>query len=401
MKLTDIFKTKETRMLKSDLARMVTGYSPSFYSYSGGVYEMDLTVSAIDSFARHVSKANPKVKGNSYATLAKKLQVYMNDTMTTSQFLYRCATIYECEHNLFIVPIYDQYRFVCGFYPVSSVGSSIKTINGTLMLEYVMNQTRQAIPYAEVAHLRSHQYKNEFYGDGNAALSPTLELISTQNQGIINGVKQSAVIRFIGQISTVLKPEDMKAERKRLMEDNLSSDNNSGILLYDAKYKELKQVDSKPFVADAEQSELIKRNVFNYFGTNEKILQNNYTENDWASYYEGKIEPFLIQLSQALTRLLFTDKELAFDNYILFESTRLQHADTKTKLELIVQLFDRGFITHNTGLKIMNLPEQEDGDEYYIRREYVAVNNLDKDIKDEDKPDESEDAPDDQQRQGV
>lgn len=393
MKLTDIFKKKETRMLQSELARMVTGYSPSFSTYSGGVYEMDLTVAAIDSFARHISKANPKIKGNSYSSMQRQWQTYMNDTMTTSQFLYRCATIYECEHNLIILPIYDQYNAICGFYPISSIGSKVQSVNGVMMLEYQLNNKRQAIPYSEVAHLRSHQYKSEFFGEGNQSLGPTLELLDTQNQGIINGVKQSAVIRFIGQISTILKPEDMKKERQRLMEDNLSSDNNSGILLYDAKYKELKQIDSKPFVIDADQRKQIEDNVFNYFGTNKSILQNDYTETQWGSFYEGKCEPFLNQLSQALTRLLFTDKELAFENEILFESIRLQHADTKTKLELVTQLRDRGMLNGNEGRAILNLsPMGEEGDKYYIRREYIDSDKLDEkpmeDKKDEEQTDD-------------
>jgi len=377
MALIDLFKSKETRMLQSEFVKMVVGYQPVFSTYSGGVYEMDITVSAIDSFARHVSKANPKIKGQSYKSIEKQFQVYMNETMTTSQFLYRAATIYKCENNVFIIPIFDQYHFISGWYPISTIGSQISNVNGTLMLKYVMNGKTYAIPYSEVIHLRSHHYSSELMGDGNRPLYETLELINTQNQGITNGVKQSATIRFLAKLTNILKPEDMKRERDRLVADNLDATNQGGVMLFDNKYADIKQVDSKPFIVDAEQANYIRTNVHNYFGTNEKILQNRFNEQEWGAYYEGEIEPFLIQLSQGMTRCMFTQRELSFSNMIIWESSRLQYADTATKLDLITNLFDRGFITHNQGLEILNLPPQENGDDYFIRLEYGKTNKLD------------------------
>ena len=51
-----------------------------------------------------------------------------------------------------------------------------------------------------------------------------MQLIHTQNQGIINGVKNSASIRFLAKIANMLAPEDIAKERKRFTEDNLSAD---------------------------------------------------------------------------------------------------------------------------------------------------------------------------------
>ena len=368
-------------MLQSELVKMVVGYSPVFSSYTGGVYEMDQTVSAISSFANHASKANPKIIGSAFKSKEKQFQVYMNDTMTTSQFLYRTATIYKCENNVFIVPIYDDYRLITGFYPVSSIGSQIVNINGVLMLKYTMNNVSYSIPYSEVVHLKSHHYKNELFGNSNHAIDATLQLLDAQNQGIINGITQSATIRFLAKLSNTLKPEDVTKERKRFIEENLSSENTGGVMMFDQKYTDVKQVDSKPFIVDAEQSKVVRDNVYNYFGTNEQIIQNKFNEQEWGAYYEGEIEPFLIQLSQAMTRVMFTNREIANNNMIIWESSRLQYADTATKLNLITQLFDRGFLTHNQGLLIMNLPSQEDGDKYFIRREYAEIQDLQEPIQ--------------------
>ena len=85
MALLDFFKGKEKRMLRSEIMQMVNGYTPSFTTYSGGVYEMDLTVSSIHAFAKHVSKANPKVLGNGYKNLATQFQFKMNDEKMKEQ----------------------------------------------------------------------------------------------------------------------------------------------------------------------------------------------------------------------------------------------------------------------------------------------------------------------------
>ena len=148
--------------------------------------------------------------------------------------------------------------------------------------------------------------------------------------------------------------------------------------MFDSKYSEVKQIDSKPFVVDAEQMAQIKANVYSYFGTNEKILQNNFNEDEWAAYYEGRIEPWAIQLSLVMSNMTFTSKEIAFGNHFLFTANRMQYASNKTKLEIVTQLFDRGFLTHNEGLEIFNMSPLpgEDGNKHFIRKEYAEVSKL-------------------------
>ncbi len=40
--------------------KMLNGYSPTFTSFNGGVYEMDLTRVAINSFATHLQQAKSR-----------------------------------------------------------------------------------------------------------------------------------------------------------------------------------------------------------------------------------------------------------------------------------------------------------------------------------------------------
>jgi hypothetical protein len=128
---------------------------------------------------------------------------------------------------------------------------------------------------------------------------------------------------------------------------------------------------------DAEQMKIIQTNVFNYFGVNEKILQNSASENEWNSFYEGEIEPFSLQLSLTMSNMMYTVKELAFNNQILWTANRMQFASNQTKLQFSTQMFDRGILTTNQVMDVWNMTHVEDGDKRYIRREYVEVSKLD------------------------
>ena len=122
----------------------------------------------------------------------------------------------------------------------------------------------------------------------------------------------------------------------------------------------------------------IKNNVYNYFGTNEAILQNKYTEDEFNAFYEGKIEPFAIQLSLVLSNMTFTEKERQFGNQVMFSANRLQYASNQSKISIVTQLFDRGFINHDMGLEVFNMPPLPDGkgQKYFIRKEYAEVERL-------------------------
>ena len=68
-------------------------------------------------------------------------------------------------------------------------------------------------------------------------------------------------------------------------------------------FDELRQVDSKPYTVNALQMQQIQESVCTHFGTNMDILQNKFTEEQWNAYYEGKIEPFALQLSLVMSNI--------------------------------------------------------------------------------------------------
>ncbi len=182
----------------------------------------------------------------------------------------------------------------------------------------------------------------------------------------------------MAKLNNMLKPEDIRKERQRFTEDNLRSDNDSGMILYDTKYSDVKQVESKPYTPSALQMQLIQDNVCTHFGTNMAILQNKFDEETWNAYYEGKIEPFAIQLSLVMSNMCLSERERAYGNAIMFSANRLQYASNATKLQVSTQLFDRGLLNRNGVMDIWNMAHVEGGEKYYIRKEYTEVDKLDK-----------------------
>lgn len=357
--------------------KLINGYIPTFTTFEGGIYEMELTRAAIHCFATHVSKLKPEIKGANNSALERTLQFRPNSLMDTKKYLYRLATVYETDNTAFIAPLYDSTFNLIGFYPLATRKCKIVDYENEKYLRYQFGLGNYAAcELSRVGIMNQFQYEDELFGSSNSCLRPTMDLIHAQNQGIIQGVKNGAAIRFIAKLAQSLKSEDIKKEHKRFTEENLATDNNGGVLMIDTKYADVKQIDSKPFIVNPSQMSQIKENVFNYFGCNEEILQNKFDSNKWNAYYEGKIEPFALEASLVHTRMAFTEREIAFGNEIMFTSNRMQYLSNDEKLNTVTNLFDRGFLTHNQGLEIFNMPPVEGGDKRYIRKEYALTDNF-------------------------
>lgn len=391
-RITGAFRrTPPTNSASEDL-RMISGYQPRFSSYNGKIYEMEMVRSAIERFARHCSKLKPEIIGDMYQDFGKTLLVKPNPFQTTAQFLARVATILKVDTTCFIIPMLSNDGYsIDGFYPLLAKNVQILNSDGQLWLAYTFaNGERAYIEYDRVGVMVNHQYANELFGDSNNALSSTLSVLHTQNEGIQDAIKQGAAIRFMAKVGGVLRPDDLENERKKFTEQNLSSDNKTGVMIFGTNYSEVKQIDSKPFVVDAEQMKFIRDSIYNYFGVNENILQNSFSEDEWNAYYEGEIEPFAIQLSQVLTNMLFTQKEIEQGNELMFTSNRLQYASNQTKLEVTKSLFDRGIFGTGDVAEVWNM-KHEGENKKYIRKEYAEMASLNGEILHNEKEDKTND----------
>jgi len=357
---------------------MLNGYTPVFHNRSGGLYESELIRAAINARAVHISKLNVKTFGTAKPALQTKLAQAPNQWQSWSQFLYLLSTRLDINNTAFIVPIWDLYGEPSGIYCPLPEKCEIVTYDDVPYLRYTFGRSEKAaVEMSWCGIMTKFQSTSDFFGETNHALNPTMDLIDIQTQGIKEGVKSAATYRFMARTSNMIKSSDLALERQRFSAANFARDANaSGLLLFPNTYTDIKQIDSKPWVIDADQMNAIKANVFEYFGVNESVLTSAAYGDAWSAFYESVVEPWAIQFSEVMTRMLFTLREQILGSGVIATSNRIQYMSNSDKLAVSAQMADRGLMTRNEIREIWSLPPLPEplGSQLPVRGEYYNVN---------------------------
>lgn len=373
-----LFRPQREKQRADEYFKTLTAYRPVFHDWRGELYESALVRAAIDARARHISKLKVETVGTAKPELQRLLKLGPNQFQTWGQFLYRVSTILDVNSTAFIVPIVDNDLKVTGYFPVLPEKVEIIEFNGEPWLKYKFTHGQEAaIEMKYCAVLNRFQYRSDFFGTGNRALDETMDLISIQNQGIKEGAKNSATYRFMARTTNFTTPDDLREERKRFSERNLSAEaDGGGVLLFPNTYTDIKQLAGDTYSPDPKQMELIQTNVFDYFGVNEDVLQNKAYGDAWSAFYEGAIEVFAIQFSDAMTKAIFTENERSRGSELILTANRLQYLSNADKLNVTAQLTDRGIFSINEAREVFNLPPVEGGDVRTIRGEYKNAEEI-------------------------
>lgn len=371
-----IFGKRQTEAQAAhEVFRMLTGYQPAFHTWSGSVYESELIRAALDAHGRHAAKLEPRIDGTAKPNLRSRLRVAPNDWQTWPQFLYRTAAVLYARNTAFIVPVLGEYGEANGIITVVPNTWDLVSYRGEPYLRFHFDDgKKRSIELRQVGILTRYQYRSELFGEDNDALKATLDLIKIQRQGIEESIKNSATFRFMATSANFSKDSDLANERQRFDNANFAK-GGGGVLLWPNTYKDVKQITPHTYTVDAEQQKVIKGNVYDYFGVNEDVIQNKAYGDAWLAFYEGAVEWLSINLSETLSKMLFTERERQYGNRVFFTSNRLQYMSNADKLAAISQLADRGLMTRNELREILNLAPLPEplGDQIPARGEYYDV----------------------------
>ena len=379
-------KPKATGAVSDSRFETITAYTPTFTSWGGQIYESELVRAAVDARARHVAKLKYTMEGQAKRTLWTATKTEPNPWYTWPQFLERCSNIYDIENNLFIVPVLDRYGEITGYFPVLPSVCEVVSHGGIPYLRYTfLNGQKRAIELSRCAVITKHQLKDDFFGEKNTALDGTMRLIHMVEQGIIEGVKNSATYRFMAQLTGKAFDEDLRKERERFDKNNFQT-GGGGLLLFGNQMQNIKELSQHTYEVNGEQQKLIRENVCNYFGVPASVISNEASADVMASFFAGSIEPFAIKLSDSLTKMVFTERERNGGNAITFTANRLQYMNVNQKIAMAQQLGDRGVLTIDEIRELFDYAPLPDGAGEYtpIRGEYKNV----KDPDEEEKTDE-------------
>ena len=359
--------------------QLLNGYTPSFHSWNGSVFESDLIRAALDAHGRHAAKLQFNIEGSAKPNLANRMKVQPNPYNTWSQFQYRTAVILYARNTAFLLPTRGEYGEMNGVTPILPNRWELVEYNGTPYIRFWLpNNKRTACSLFECGILTRYQYKSDLFGDSNDAMKATLDLIEMQRQGIQEGIKNGASYRFSAQSDNWATDEDLASEMDRFNRFTFQNKKTAGgMILFPNTYTNVQQLKQESYKVDADQLSLIKQNVYDYFAVNEDVIQGKAYGDAWLAFYESGPEWLAIQLSEVLTRMLFTERERQFGNRIFFTSNRLQYMSNADKMNAISQMADRGLMTRNELREILNLAPLPEpwGSQIPARGEYYDITN--------------------------
>ena len=178
----------------------------------------------------------------------------------------------------------------------------------------------------------------------NKALLKTLQLNSTLLEGVSSAIKASYAVNAAIKYNTMLDDgtieENIEEFSKRLQK------NESGLLGLDLK-GEFIPIKRDLKVVDEATLKFIDSKILRNYGVSVAILNGDYTKQQYEAFYQKALEPIIIALSQAFTKALFTDKERAHGNEIVFYARELIFMTVQEKLEMVRLLGDAGDLYEN------------------------------------------------------
>jgi HK97 family phage portal protein len=354
-------KTKEALEQRTQF-RLLGSWDTSFSPYDGNQWNISHVRAAVDAFARNAAKVTPRHirrGGGTFEDVSgpinRLLQTRPNPYMTAFAFYYKLAACYKLTNNAFCYPVWDDGQ-LAALYPIMAQLINLVEYKGELYCEMTFaTGARHVVPYADLIHIRGHFYDNDIFGSDNRALQSVLGTADAFNKSMGRFAELISVIRGVLRFSTQAKSEDLNARRDEFVRDNMLVKNNgTGIVVTDTKY-DFTPTQDKQTPIPTGQLEYIKTQVYDYFGVNKEIIQNTFNEQQWNAFYEGELEPFFIQLAQAMTNALFTERERGHGNEIICEANRLQYASIASKIAAINALSAIGVLTVDQSLEIFNM----------------------------------------------
>lgn len=343
--------------------RLLSTWDSSFTPFSGNAWDIATVRAAVDAWARNAAKIQPRHihradgrRDDARDYINRILQSRPNPYMTAYAFYYRVAAQFAVYNNAFILPVFDGGRLTA-IYPINASRVDLVEYMGGMYARLTFaTGSVYTVPYEQLIHLRRHYLDNDIFGDDNRPLAPTLETADSFNQSMSKFAKLVAVIRGILKANSVTKGEDLNKRRDDFIRDNLKMENNgAGVIVVDSKY-DYTPITDKTTPLPTGQLEFVRREIYDYFGVNEEIVQNKADAEKMDAFYRGQLAPFYMQLAQGLTSALFTDREQSFGHEIICELDRLQFETLDKRVEVSKYLTDIGALELDQVLEIFGFP---------------------------------------------
>lgn len=382
-----IFGNKKQNPENYKAFTLLNGQQAVWTNPSSNLYSYTQIRACIDAIARNAAKLSPKHLRKYYDSEGKyridkiddRIQTLVskkpNEFMNAYDFYYKTISELELNNDAYIYIVRDDQGTPLSLYPIKAGSYKVLEHQGNTFLQFTFGggKTYIASIKDDVIHLKRFYCENDIIGGTTAPIIKTMSIKHVIDEGIVNAIKTTQDIKgLIKSTKTMLKPEDVELMRKNFVKNFIENSDGSGIGALDGSH-EFQEVHLNPQTATDGQVNRIDDEVMNYFGVNKNILQNNYTEDQWNAFYEGKLEGLGVQMGLEFTNKLFSYGERWHGNEIVFEANRLQYASTQSKINLLKEAGALGIMTRNEAREVLNLGPVDNGDEIIQSLNYTNI----------------------------
>lgn len=216
--------------------REIGSFTASFTSFGTDIYANEVVRACIRTLAEQTSKANVRVLRDGVdgdLKLQRMIQYRPNPYMNGKDFLYKVRTLLELHNTVFIYIMRDEWGKCAGLYPMPQASYDAVEVAGELYIKfYFSGGVIMTHSWEDLAVLRKDYNTSDIWGDSNAAIVTSLELLNTTNEGMANAIKSTANLRgILKSTKAMLSPEDAKKQKDRFVSDYMGLTNSSGIAM--------------------------------------------------------------------------------------------------------------------------------------------------------------------------
>lgn len=343
------------------------------------IYNLKLARDAIHRIAQECSKSTPKTLKPS-KRIEYYLSKYPNQYQTISQFIEQAVTLLLSDNGVYIVPLLDRYGQINGLLNLPVNSCQVVDVDGKLWLRHFIpgsDGETAVIEYEKCGYLSRCAKDNMFKSENNSPFMKTGLLYEKNLDRSMIAIKQTQTpIRWIGKITQPFNNSDDIKQHYAKLAESFKLAKKTGALIYDGRFERFEPNKQDVTFLTHEDMKQIENAAYNSFGVSEAILQNKYTEDDWNGFYQSCLKPILNQLEQVLTRMIYTPSQIMNGNGVYMDNEPLQYASMKTRMAVAFGGIDRGAMTKNTGLSVIDMPGiGPAGDVLTIRGEYHDVDS--------------------------
>lgn len=385
---------------KKIIAEVLSDSRAVFSSFGNDIYFSDFVNNCIDRIATEVSKidvVSVVAKGDSVRhekdEITKLFKYQPNPLQTTKDFLASCEWLRRKYMNCFIYPVpddifeddsgEDRIRYKA-FYPLNPVNATLGHYDdGRWAIKfYWRDGSTNDLPYDSIIHLKWRRGTSTIMGGGNdygavddRNILNSLKTLDEVLQGLPKMIASSLNLNGVLTVKTIMEKTALENAAKDFEKRIYKSDSGIVAVGLEGDYKPIQK--AFPAVPDT-VLKFLKDIIRERYGVSEAILRGDFDGKAHASFYQSCIEDFIIELEQAFSDRLFTQREKEIGHRIKCYYSRVSYMDAAEKRELAQLARDTGLMTLNEIRELYGMSPIAGGDRRLQSLNYVNTELVDK-----------------------